>query len=113
MACKSMRRQVGALEREVGYLNTRTDLPESGERLIERSLKAAKLHRVLKAPARASEILETARAAGPLDRRVFDLLDSIYQEIEEPELVKRFGDEYIEYRRRTPMFIPGLARHRN
>jgi len=28
------------------------------------------------------------------------------KEIEEPELVKRFGDEYIEYRRRTPMFIP-------
>jgi len=31
------------------------------------------------------------------------------KEIEEPELVKRFGDEYIEYRRRTPMFIPGVA----
>jgi protein-S-isoprenylcysteine O-methyltransferase Ste14 len=28
--------------------------------------------------------------------------------IEEPELVKRLGDEYIEYRRRTPMFIPCL-----
>jgi protein-S-isoprenylcysteine O-methyltransferase Ste14 len=28
--------------------------------------------------------------------------------IEEPELVKRFGDEYIEYRKRTPMFVPGL-----
>ena len=27
--------------------------------------------------------------------------------IEEPELVKRLGDEYIEYRRNTPMFIPG------
>jgi protein-S-isoprenylcysteine O-methyltransferase Ste14 len=27
--------------------------------------------------------------------------------IEEPELVKRLGDEYIEYRRKTPMFIPG------
>jgi protein-S-isoprenylcysteine O-methyltransferase Ste14 len=26
--------------------------------------------------------------------------------IEEPELVKRFGDEYIEYRQRTPMFLP-------
>jgi len=31
------------------------------------------------------------------------------KEIEEPELVKRFGDEYIEYRRRTPMFFPGLG----
>jgi protein-S-isoprenylcysteine O-methyltransferase Ste14 len=28
--------------------------------------------------------------------------------IEEPELVKRLGDEYIEYRKRTPMFIPGF-----
>ncbi len=27
--------------------------------------------------------------------------------VEEPELVKRLGDEYIEYRRKTPMFIPG------
>ena len=26
--------------------------------------------------------------------------------IEEPELEKRLGDEYIEYRRKTPMFIP-------
>jgi len=32
------------------------------------------------------------------------------KQIEEPELVKRFGDEYIEYQRRTPMFIPGLGR---
>jgi protein-S-isoprenylcysteine O-methyltransferase Ste14 len=31
------------------------------------------------------------------------------KEIEEPELVKRLGDEYIEYRQRTPMFIPGAA----
>ena len=26
--------------------------------------------------------------------------------IEEPELIKRLGDEYIKYRRKTPMFIP-------
>jgi len=32
------------------------------------------------------------------------------KEIEEPELVKRFGDEFIEYRRRTPMFFPGFGR---
>ena len=32
------------------------------------------------------------------------------REIEEPELAKRLGDEYAEYRRRTPMFIPGLRR---
>ena len=28
--------------------------------------------------------------------------------IEEPELVKRLGSEYVEYRKRTPMFIPAL-----
>ena len=27
--------------------------------------------------------------------------------IEEPELVRRLGDEYVEYRRKTPMFFPG------
>lgn len=27
--------------------------------------------------------------------------------IEEPELMKRLGDEYIEYRSKTPMFFPG------
>jgi protein-S-isoprenylcysteine O-methyltransferase Ste14 len=30
------------------------------------------------------------------------------KKIEEPELMKRLGDEYIEYRRQTPMFIPGF-----
>ncbi len=30
--------------------------------------------------------------------------------IEEPELVRRFGDEYVEYRKRTPMFVPGFRR---
>jgi len=29
--------------------------------------------------------------------------------IEEPELVKRLGQEYIEYRKRTPMFFPGFG----
>ena len=29
------------------------------------------------------------------------------KKIEEPELLRRLGDEYIEYRRQTPMFIPG------
>ena len=29
--------------------------------------------------------------------------------IEEPELVKRLGEDYIEYRERTPMFLPSLA----
>ena len=34
------------------------------------------------------------------------------KQIEEPELVKRLGDEYVEYRRQTPMFFPGLKRDR-
>ena len=29
------------------------------------------------------------------------------KKIEEPELIKRLGNEYIEYRNHTPMFIPG------
>jgi protein-S-isoprenylcysteine O-methyltransferase Ste14 len=29
--------------------------------------------------------------------------------IEEPELVKRLGEDYIEYRKRTPMFFPGIT----
>lgn len=29
-------------------------------------------------------------------------------EIEEPELVKRLGEEYVAYRQRTPMFIPRM-----
>ena len=29
------------------------------------------------------------------------------KKIEEPELIKRLGDDYIKYRKRTPMFIPG------
>jgi protein-S-isoprenylcysteine O-methyltransferase Ste14 len=35
------------------------------------------------------------------------------RQIEEPELVKRFGSTYIEYQRQTPMFIPGLGRNRS
>jgi protein-S-isoprenylcysteine O-methyltransferase Ste14 len=30
------------------------------------------------------------------------------KQIEEPELAKRLGSEYTEYRSRTPMFIPGF-----
>lgn len=30
------------------------------------------------------------------------------KKIEEPELEKRLGKEYLEYKQRTPMFIPGL-----
>jgi protein-S-isoprenylcysteine O-methyltransferase Ste14 len=29
--------------------------------------------------------------------------------IEEPELVKRLGEDYIEYRKMTPMFCPGFG----
>ena len=28
--------------------------------------------------------------------------------IEEPELIKRLGEDYVEYRKRTPMFFPGF-----
>ncbi len=30
--------------------------------------------------------------------------------IEEPELLKRLGQDYIEYRKRTPMFFPGVGK---
>ena len=30
--------------------------------------------------------------------------------IEEPELEKRLGEEYVEYRKKTPMFFPRLGR---
>jgi protein-S-isoprenylcysteine O-methyltransferase Ste14 len=29
--------------------------------------------------------------------------------IEEPELIKRLGEDYLEYRKRTPMFFPDLG----
>jgi protein-S-isoprenylcysteine O-methyltransferase Ste14 len=32
------------------------------------------------------------------------------KQIEEPELGKRFGDEFLAYRERTPMFLPRLRR---
>jgi protein-S-isoprenylcysteine O-methyltransferase Ste14 len=35
------------------------------------------------------------------------------KKIEEPELVRRFGDEYVVYRNRTPMFVPRFGRFRN
>jgi len=33
------------------------------------------------------------------------------KEIEEPELIRRLGEDYLAYRKRTPMFVPG-ARHK-
>jgi protein-S-isoprenylcysteine O-methyltransferase Ste14 len=30
--------------------------------------------------------------------------------IEEPELLKRLGQDYVEYRKSTPMFFPGLGK---
>lgn len=32
--------------------------------------------------------------------------------IEEPELIQRFGDEFLAYREQTPMFFPRLRRNR-
>lgn len=34
-----------------------------------------------------------------------------FRYIEEPELTKRFGKEYVEYKEKTPLIIPKL--HRN
>ena len=31
------------------------------------------------------------------------------KQIEEPELIRRLGDEYVEYRRQTPMFLPRVG----
>lgn len=31
------------------------------------------------------------------------------RKIEEPELIKRLGEDYLMYRKRTPMFIPGIS----
>ena len=33
-----------------------------------------------------------------------------FKSIEEPELDKRLGEEYIEYRERTPMFFPSIRK---
>jgi protein-S-isoprenylcysteine O-methyltransferase Ste14 len=42
---------------------------------------------------------------------LFILLNVIeIKKIEEPELVKRLGNEYIEYRKKVPMFIPRLKK---
>ncbi len=30
--------------------------------------------------------------------------------IEEPELIKRLGEDYLSYRKRTPMFFPGFGK---
>jgi len=32
--------------------------------------------------------------------------------VEEPELARRFGSDYADYRGRVPMFIPRLRRYR-
>jgi protein-S-isoprenylcysteine O-methyltransferase Ste14 len=32
--------------------------------------------------------------------------------VEEPELIRRFGDSYLEYKKQVPMFIPRLMRSR-
>ena len=32
--------------------------------------------------------------------------------VEEPELARRFGDSYLDYKKRVPMFIPRLLRSR-
>jgi protein-S-isoprenylcysteine O-methyltransferase Ste14 len=34
------------------------------------------------------------------------------KKIEEPELVKRLGEDYVAYQRQTPMLIPGMRRRK-
>jgi len=39
------------------------------------------------------------------------LLYALYiKAVEEPELEMRFGQEYVDYKKRVPMFIPRLKR---
>jgi len=42
---------------------------------------------------------------------IFNILE--LKLVEEPELERRFGESYIEYRRRVPMFIPKCARYQS
>ena len=48
-----------------------------------------------------------------------DVIDAIgntplieLKRVEEPELTRRFGERYSEYKKRVPMFIPRLGRSR-
>jgi protein-S-isoprenylcysteine O-methyltransferase Ste14 len=41
---------------------------------------------------------------------LFALLLCYYKFVEEKELVIRFGDEYLEYKKRTPFLIPSFRR---
>jgi len=44
---------------------------------------------------------------------LFILLNVLYiKAIEEKEMEKKFGDEYLEYKKRMPMFLPGLRKQR-
>ena len=42
---------------------------------------------------------------------IFNILE--LKLVEEPDLERRFGESYIEYRRRVPMFIPKRARYQS
>ena len=43
----------------------------------------------------------------------FTLLNVVYlKTIEEKEMEKKFGEEYLKYKQRVPMFLPRLRRHR-
>jgi protein-S-isoprenylcysteine O-methyltransferase Ste14 len=44
---------------------------------------------------------------------LFTLLNVLYlKTIEEREMEKKFGEEYLKYKQRVPMFIPRLRRHK-
>lgn len=44
---------------------------------------------------------------------VFVVVNTVYFKVsEEPRLVSRFGDEYLEYRKQVPMWIPRLRKRK-
>jgi len=44
---------------------------------------------------------------------LFILLNVLYVKvIEEKEMEKKFGEEYLEYKRKVPMFIPKLKKQK-
>lgn len=65
------------------------------------------LHRVATGTKKTRTLLTPVSVTAFVLAHVWEL-----ENIEEPELVKRLGDEYVEYRARTPMFLPRLPPRR-
>jgi protein-S-isoprenylcysteine O-methyltransferase Ste14 len=63
------------------------------------------LYRVTSGP------MSTRRILTPIGLIVFIAASVIgLKRVEEPELVRRLGAAYVEYRPKTPMFLPRLGR---